>query len=206
MRKLCELAMGVSEMSDVKYDSEKLNKDAQELMDSFRLSMKKIAEETLGELYVNIMPYAETDSWTNYREALRLELEHEYKYSKFKNEWARDFRRAVFVENREEISKLIEKDILERIKHLEDIKQEYDMFRYSPGGDRYQDKVNENTKLQAALNVAREQLSELEVYISWRADDLIGDDLIGDQKHTKRFNQVLNNIKNTFSKIEELLK
>lgn len=128
-------------MSDVKYDSDKLQKDAQDFMNSFRIKIKDVIDETLGELYVNIMPYVETDSWTNYRESLRTELEHEYKYTKFKNDWAVNFRRAVFVENREEISKLISADILKRIKELEDIKQEFDMFRYSPGGDRYQDKV-----------------------------------------------------------------
>lgn len=124
---------------DVTYDSETLRKEAQEVLDSFRKKLKDICEETLGELYVNIMPYCETDTWMNYREAMRLELERDYKYSKFKNEWSRDLRRAIFVENREEIIPLLEKDIYERIKQLEDTTQEYEMFRYSPRGDCYQD-------------------------------------------------------------------
>lgn len=37
-------------------------------------------------------------------------------------------------------------------------------------------------------------IDELENYLNWRTDDLVGDDLIGDQKHTKRFNQLLNKI------------
>lgn len=138
-------------MSDLKYDAEKLQKEGQAFIDKFREKMKAIADETLGELYVNIMPYIETDTWTNYREELRLELEHEYKYSKFKEDWAVNFRRAVFVENREEISKLIEQDILKRIKHLEDCKQEFEMFRYTPLGDTYQDLKKENERLKELL-------------------------------------------------------
>lgn len=139
-------------MIDVKYDPEKLNKEGQEFMEKFRARMKDIAQETLGELYVNLMPYLETDTWTNYRETLRVELEHEYKFSHFKKEWAVNFRRAVFVENREEISKLIEQDILKRIKHLEDCKQEFEQFRYTPLGDTYQDLKRENERLQRALD------------------------------------------------------
>lgn len=126
-------------MSDVKYDSGKLQKEAQEFIDSFKIKLQEIINIALGEAYVNLMPYIETDAWTNYREALRLELEHEYKFSKFKSEWAKDFRRAVFVENRDEMQKLIKSDMYERLKFLENSNQEYEQFRYSPIGDRYQD-------------------------------------------------------------------
>jgi hypothetical protein len=136
-------------MSDIKYDAEKLALEAQSYIDKFRSQMTKIAEECLGEIYTQVLPYIETDTWTNYREALRIELQHEYKFSNFKQPWATAFRRAVFVENREEISGLIEADILKRIKHLEDCRQEFDQFRYSPGGDRYQDKVKELESLKA---------------------------------------------------------
>ncbi len=143
---------------DLKYDAEKLQAEAQTFIDKFRSRMKDIADETLGELYANIMPYVETDTWTNYRESLRLELEHQYKYSRFKDEWAIDFRRAVFVENRDEISKLIEQDILKRIKLLEDCRQEYEQFRYTPLGDTYQDLKRDNELLRAQLAAAVEQL------------------------------------------------
>lgn len=136
---------------DLKYSEEKLQEEAQAFIDKFRKRMKDIADETLGELYVNVMPYIDTDTWINYREALRSELEHEYKYSRFKEEWAVNFRRAVFVENREEISKLIEQDVLKRIKHLEDCKQEFEQFRYTPLGDAYQDIKNQRDELIVAL-------------------------------------------------------
>lgn len=141
-------------MSDVKYDQEKLVAEGGAFIEKFRSRMKAIADETFGELYVNLMPYLETDTWTNYREALRLELEHEYKFSNFKQDWATNFRRAVFVENREEISKHIEQDILKRIKHLEDCKQEYEQFRYTPRGDAYQD-------LKKKLDIATQSLRKI---------------------------------------------
>lgn len=144
-------------MSDVKYNAEELQQEAQVFIDKFRAKFKDIAEEELGNIYTQIMPYIETDTWTNYREALRIELEHEYKYTKFKDEWATNFRRAVFVENRVEIAKLIEQDILKRIKHLEDCKQEFDMFRYSPGGDNYQEIKKARDEFRTALEKIKKE-------------------------------------------------
>lgn len=146
---------------DVKYDAEKLQKDTDQFIEKFRLRMKDVVDEVFGQAYVDVLPHIETDAWTNYREYLRSELEHEYKFSRFKEPWAINFRRAVFVENREEISKLISGDILKRIKELEDIKQEYDQFRYSPGGDRYQDKVKEADSLRKMAESYRRLLAEL---------------------------------------------
>lgn len=141
----------MSDAIDLRPDAETIESDAEEFLLKFKSRMKAVTEEVMGELYVNCLPYIETDAWTNYREKLRLELEYEYKFSTFKQEWAQNFRRAVFVENREELSKLIAQDILKRIKHLEDCRQEFDQFRYSPGGDRYQDLKAENAKLREAL-------------------------------------------------------
>jgi hypothetical protein len=130
--------VGVGKLMDVKFDQEKIEKEGAEYLSLFATKMRDLAAEIIGEIEVKTLPHIETDAWTNYREALRLELEREYKYSHFKKEWATEFRRAVFVENREEISKLISEDILKRIKHLEDCKQEYECFRYTPLGDTYQ--------------------------------------------------------------------
>lgn len=152
-------------MTDLKYDQEKLQIESQEYIDKFRNKMKAIADETLGELYCNIMPYCETDTWTNYRESLRLELEHEYKFSTFKQDWAKNFRRAVFVENREEISKLIEQDILKRIKHLEDCHQEYEQFRYTPLGDTYQDLKKQYAELKEERKIQDLRIQSDEIVI-----------------------------------------
>lgn len=107
-----------------------IEKDAQEYLDIFKEKMKKIADECIGELYVNCLPYIETDAWTNYREALRIELEHEYKYSKFKDTWAKDLRRAILVENRDEIVHLLNQDLVEKCKRMEETLKEFDQFKY----------------------------------------------------------------------------
>lgn len=150
-------------MKDIKYDNEKLVEDGQAFMDSFKAQMSSIVQNTLGEAYANLLPYIETDAWTNYREELRIELEREYKFSRFKQEWAVNFRRAVFVENREEISKLIEQDILKRIKHLEDCRQEFEQFRYTPLGDTYQCLKNKvNTTLELLVSIQKHGLNHYE--------------------------------------------
>lgn len=131
--------------------SDKGIQDALYLIERFKSKLQIVANEEIGNLYSGLVPHIETDAWSNYREELRIELEHEYKYSKFKEEWATNFRRAVFVENREEISKLIESDILKRIKHLEDCRQEFEAFRYTPLGDTYQDLKKQNEILIAKL-------------------------------------------------------
>lgn len=138
-------------MSDVKYDENKLQAEAAEFIEKFRARFRAITEEAFGEIYVNLMPHLETDTWTNYREALRIELEHEYKFTNFRKEWATNFRRAVFVENREEISKLISDDILKRIKHLEDCAREFEQFRYSTSGPSYAELKSENERLNKLL-------------------------------------------------------
>jgi len=146
---------------DVKYDADKIESDADEYINIFAQKMRDLASEIIGEIEVNTLPHIETNAWTNYRECLRLELEHEYKYSKFKQPWATNFRRAVFVENKEEISALISKDILDRIKHLEDCRQEYEQFRYTPLGDTYQCLNKRNEALEAKLAVAVNLLDDL---------------------------------------------
>ena len=130
---------------------EKASKDAEELYKSFCAKLRKACDEILGDFEVNCVTYLESDAWSNYREAIRIEMAHEYKYSDFKNDWAKDLRRAIFVENREELAQLLSKDMLERIKYLEDCKQEYDQFRYSPGGDRYIDKCREVDQLKEEI-------------------------------------------------------
>lgn len=157
--------------TDVKYDADELHATAQSFMDSWRSRMRDISEEVLGEIYVKVLPYIETDSWTNYREALRIELEHEYKFSSFRKDWATAFRRAVFVENREEISTLISKDILARIKSLEDCRQDFEQFRYSPTGDRYQDIVRDRDKLLKQFNKAIEALDTLKIAVNDKVED-----------------------------------
>lgn len=136
--------------------SENIGEKTQEIFNKFKDRFKDLADECLGELYTDVAIHFDGDMYSNYREEIRLEMEHEYKYSKFKDEWARNLRRAIFVENREECSKLISEDILKRIKELEDLKQEYDMFRYSERGVYYKDLLAQKDSLLAAIKVLKE--------------------------------------------------
>ena len=157
-------------MSDIKYDSDIIQKEGQEYLKLFADKMRDLASEIIGEIEVKTLPHIETDAWTNYRECLRSELEHDYKYSKFKEPWATNFRKTVFVENREELAQLISKDILDRIKHLEDCRQEYEVFRYTPLGDTYQCLKKQNEALKEKLRVAVEALRMISNNEHWEGN------------------------------------
>lgn len=118
-------------MSDISPElKEKVDKDAEEIYKNFCTKLRKVCDEVLGDFEVNCITYLESDAWSNYREAIRIEMSHEYKYSTFKDEWAKNLRRAILVENKEELVPLLNKDLVERCKQLEDQVKEYERFRY----------------------------------------------------------------------------
>ena len=166
----------IKKMSDI-------GKRTQEIFDNYKKDFLDIADKALGELYTDVAVFFESDMYSNYREEIRLEMSHEYKYSKFKDEWAKDLRRAIFVENREELSELISDDILKRVKNLEDIKQEYEMFRYSPKGVEYKDLLSQNKKLREALEVCSEYIKSRELLEDQKEVDW---DLFQIAEHTSR--------------------
>lgn len=103
---------------EFKYDPAELDKQGQSYMDTFKKKMKALCEEILGDVYVDLMPHIESDTWTNYRNVLRDEYEYELKNSKFKSEYAVRFRKVIFQENRKEMAELINQDLLEENKKL----------------------------------------------------------------------------------------
>lgn len=57
------------------------------------------------------------------------------------------------------------------------------------------DIANEKTaSLMAEAVKLSEHLSEALNYVHFRADDLVGDDIIGDKRHTKRHNELTNSL------------
>ena len=62
---------------EFKYDPAELDKQGQSYMDTFKKKMKALCEEILGDVYVDLMPHIESDTWTNYRNVLRDEYEYE---------------------------------------------------------------------------------------------------------------------------------
>lgn len=63
----------------------------------------------------------------------------------------------------------------------------------------YQLKADEDNKL---LDEVEQLLIEMDRYLNWNSDDLVGDDLIGDQKRTKSFNAKLKLVEDIQSKLK----
>jgi hypothetical protein len=95
-------------------------KEAQQLIDWFKEKLKKSAEEVLSDFYCKIMPYAETDSWTNFRNEL-LDGFRNYGNRKIQAEYDfKEIRQAIFTEYRDEIIQDLNQDL---VKEVEDLKR-----------------------------------------------------------------------------------
>lgn len=93
--------------------------EAQALIDRFKEKMKKAADEVLGELYSDVVPFIESDSWQNFRNALMDGLKG-YHNRKVQAEY--DFariREKIYSEYRAEIIKDLDQDNLKRIEELQ---------------------------------------------------------------------------------------
>ena len=112
---------------ELKLDSEQMSKEAQEYIDLFKERMKKVADEVLGEVYCNLMPHIESDSWTNYRNYIRFGFSKEWTGDAWRREYHTDLRNQIFNEHKEELIPLLNQDLLERIESLEmQLKHAYD--------------------------------------------------------------------------------
>lgn len=64
--------------------------------------------------------------------------------------------------------------------------------------------ANSAERLAKAALVMMETLTEVESYLHWNADNLSGDDLVGDGRLTMRFKQVTSNVAKALSKANEI--
>lgn len=107
---------------------------AQALIDRFKEQMRKAADEVLGDLYINIVPHIESDSWTNYRNAM---MEGFRNYSNRLVQGEHDFkaiRAEIFKDFREDIIKDLDQDNLKKIESLEhEIKHDRELRRGRDG-------------------------------------------------------------------------
>ena len=106
-------------------------KEAEELFVAFKEKMKKIADDVLGELYVNIAPHIESDSWGNYRNVImagmqnygnrKLQAEHDFKkireqiYKDFRDDIIKDLDQDMLKENEE-----LKRQLAEKMQQLQD--------------------------------------------------------------------------------------
>lgn len=107
--------------------SEKGNQDALHLIERFKANLQKVAEEQISNLYCDLLPHIETDSWTNYREECRLALQNKYVKAETANTeeaWASMIREAIFVQFRPELEQGLLADALKRISFLEELLRE----------------------------------------------------------------------------------
>jgi len=93
---------------------------ARSLLDKFKLEMLKVieqvSEETLGDLYCDVANTIESDSWTNYRNAMVLG------FCEYDSNGGYDYKRLrskILDEHRESIIKDLNQDNIEEIKKLE---------------------------------------------------------------------------------------
>jgi len=94
--------------------------EAEALVNKFKEQLKKAAEEAIGELYCDIAPHIESDSWTNFRNALmdgfrnydnrHLQASYDFK----------EIRQAIFRDFRDEILEDLNQDLVEEIDRLKE--------------------------------------------------------------------------------------
>lgn len=93
-------------------------KEAQELINSFKKQLVKIADDAIGDLYVDLSANIESDHWTNYRNHLLAGL---CNYGNRKAQADYDFakiRRAIFESYRDEIIPDLNQDLLKEVEDL----------------------------------------------------------------------------------------
>lgn len=96
-------------------------KEAERYIESFKIKMKKICEETLGEVYVNCMPYIASDSWVNFRNHT---MQWVRGYKKLSPYDAKEVREAILKNHREQIIADLNQDLLEEVEKLKRWREE----------------------------------------------------------------------------------
>ncbi len=92
--------------------------EAQTLIDKFKESIKKSAEQAIGDLYCDVALYIESDSWSNFRNQLMDGFKN-YNNRKIQSEYDfKDIRQAILEEYKEEILKDLNQDLIEEIEKL----------------------------------------------------------------------------------------
>lgn len=118
-------------MSDIK----PIEKEAAQLIETFKEDMKRACEEVLGKVYVDLIPHIETDAWMNFRNDVRREvqgemikdvLSNEYGYYSFG--WMT--RKKILEEHKDELILAINTDHIAEIQRLkEEIKRSYERYK-----------------------------------------------------------------------------
>ena len=94
--------------------------EAQALVEQFKAALSKAATEVIGQLYCDIVPHIESDSWTNYRNHL-MDGFKDYRNRKIQGEFDfKEIRKAIYEEYREELIVDLNQDMVTEINELKD--------------------------------------------------------------------------------------
>ena len=109
--------------------SEQGKKEAQEIIDMFKLQIKKVAEETIGQLYCDVAWHIQSDSWINFRNALLDGFKDynnragaEYDFAAIRSKIYSDYSEEIIKDLNQDNLKEIDRLRLQ-IKHLEEMRR-----------------------------------------------------------------------------------
>lgn len=91
--------------------------ESQEFIENLKSKIRKVTNDALGEIYVDLPDYIESDSWTNYRNTLLAGLCN-YRNKEHSRYDFQKIRQAIYEEFKEEINKDLNQDLLEEVADL----------------------------------------------------------------------------------------
>ena len=99
---------------------EAAQEEAQALIDRFKEEIRKAADEAIGDLYVKVMPYIESDTWQNFRNEL-LDGFKDYRNRKIQGEYDfKTIRQQILKHHREDIVNDLNQDLLDEVTELQE--------------------------------------------------------------------------------------
>lgn len=99
--------------------TEEGKKQAERLIEGFKVGMARAAERAIGEFYGDILPYIESDAWSNFRQQIVEEVCGYGRTLTRDSLDAKHIRYALLKHHRAEIIEDLNQDHLDRIAQLE---------------------------------------------------------------------------------------
>lgn len=98
--------------------SDEGKREAGLVIERFKKEFKRVAEEILGQVYIDVPDYIESDSWTNFRNSL-MDGFRDYGNRKVQADYDfKQIRAKIYSEFRDEIIKDLDQDNLATIEQL----------------------------------------------------------------------------------------
>jgi len=98
---------------------EEAQKEAVELIEDFKKKLEGVAKEVISNLYTDIVPYIESDSWSNFRNELMSGFRN-WNNKKIQGQYDfNEIRKTMFDQFRDEIMKEMPEELVAENKRLE---------------------------------------------------------------------------------------